>query len=73
MFLKLWGPLEGGLFDFLHFKGLVIGVFGSFTGLGLSVVSLSLVIAKTNFIYVPAEIYHVKSFARGDEIDGSRR
>jgi len=56
---KTLGASRGRLVRFFSLQGLVIGALGSFGGLILGGL-LCLFVAKTNFIYVPAEIYHVR-------------
>ena len=57
--LKTLGATRGRLLRFFSLQGLVIGGLGSFLGLVVGAL-LCLFVAKTNFIYVPAEIYHVR-------------
>jgi lipoprotein-releasing system permease protein len=57
--LKTLGATRSRLIRFFSLQGLVIGAIGSFGGLILGGI-LCLVVAKSNFIYVPAEIYHVR-------------
>lgn len=56
--LKTLGATKKRLVRFFSFQGLLVGIMGSFLGLGLGSL-VCLLVAKTNFIYIPAEIYHV--------------
>jgi len=55
---KTLGATEGRLLRFFSLQGLIIGVLGSFFGLILGA-GVCFLIAKTHFVYVPPEIYHI--------------
>jgi lipoprotein-releasing system permease protein len=55
---KTLGATRARLIRFFTFQGLFIGMIGSVGGLILGGL-VCLIIAKTHFIYVPAEIYHL--------------
>jgi lipoprotein-releasing system permease protein len=55
---KTMGATRSRLVRFFSLQGLVLGALGSFFGLVLGL-GLCLFIAKTNLIYVPADVYHL--------------
>jgi lipoprotein-releasing system permease protein len=57
--LRTLGARRMRLVRFFSLQGLVIGAFGSAFGLILGM-SLCLIVKYTDFIYVPAEIYHLR-------------
>jgi lipoprotein-releasing system permease protein len=57
--LRTMGAKKSGMIKFFSLQGLIIGAFGSLIGLGIGV-GVCLVVKYTDFIYVPAEIYHLR-------------
>ncbi len=57
---KTMGSSYYRLVRFFSLQGMVIGILGSILGLIMGL-SLCFLIAKTDFVYVPAEIYHLRS------------
>ncbi|MDZ4677865.1 MAG: FtsX-like permease family protein [Oligoflexia bacterium] len=55
---KTMGATQARLVRFFSLQGMVLGALGSILGIALGL-SVCLVIAKTNFIYVPAAVYHL--------------
>jgi lipoprotein-releasing system permease protein len=56
---KTLGATQKRLIRFFSLHGLIIGMIGALSGLFLGG-AICLLIAKTNLIYVPAEIYHIR-------------
>ncbi len=55
---KTLGATRNRLVRFFTFQGLFVGVIGALGGLILGSL-VCLLVAKTNFIYMPAEVYHL--------------